>query len=196
MDRAAVTKLVDDRLVIFKEGLVVNINDTLTRMHDDIMSEMRKELLVIKNGLSETRTGLSEARAGLNEARAGLNEAKVGLSEVRDAAKRETGSRELMIAPETERQLVAKISTRLGNVLIPKITEKVMDTVRTDINDNILPVINSTMEHLAFATVDGQEMVNEYRKGVVAEDAPKLIGDAKLARNMFGHYQRMLDDEY
>jgi hypothetical protein len=173
-------KLIDEKLEQFKVALVKNINGVMSRMYEDVMRDVRAEISTLKSELGSVREDNSRMR-----------------DEIRVVAIRpveESGA--LILKPEMERALVSQVCKKLTAVMIPKITEKVIEQVRGDINDNVIPMINNTLEYIGYATQDGQELITEYRRDVMEDKGPKLLGDARLARNTFGHYQRaFMDDE-
>lgn len=177
-------KIVDEKLETFKAALVKNINGVMSRMYDDIMRDVRAEIAVLRSELGSVREETIRTR---DEA------AKNKPGETALVTVAESGA--VILKPEIERALIGQVCKKLSTVMIPKITEKVIDQVRGDINDNVIPMINNTLEYIGYATQDGQELITEYRRDVMDEGGPKLLGDAKLARNTFGHYRRAFADD-
>lgn len=189
-------KLVDEKLEAFKNALVKNINGVMSRMYDDVMRDMRAENSILRSEIGTLRDDVGALRAEL----ARMRSEKVA---VEKAAAEKTSneivtvgeSGALILKPEIERALVSQVCKKITTSIIPKVTERVIDQVRGDINDNVIPMINNTLEYIGYATQDGQELMTEYRREVMGDDGPKQLGDARLARNTFGHYRRAFTDD-
>ncbi len=192
-------KIVDEKLEAFKAALVKNINGVMSRMYDDIMRDVRAEIAVLRSELGSVREDTSRMREDTSRmrednARARTDTATKAAPENAIVTVGESGA--LILKPEIERALVGQVCKKLSAVMIPKITEKVIDQVRGDINDNVIPMINNTLEYIGYATQDGQELITEYRRDVMDDGGgPKLLGDERLARNTFGHYRRAFTDD-
>jgi len=173
----SVEKLIDEKLEAFRVSLVKGINSTMSRMYEDVMREVRSEIAVLKSEIGVLR---DEAAPKPDPDRS-------------ITTTNESGA--IMLKPEVELAIVKGVCDKLSRAIVPKITERVLETVRTDINENVLPMINNTMEYIGYVTQDGQELITDYRREVVGANEQKLIGDARLARNTFGHYRRAFNDD-
>jgi len=173
-------RLIDEKLQVFKNALVASMNSVMARMYEDVMRDVRNELAVIRSEINSQREDILAAKrdvaAAKNNAPAEMSIVTVG----------ESGA--IIINPDVERAIVGKVCKQLSSVLIPKVTEKVIDRVRNDLNENVIPMINNTLEYIGYATQDGQEVITEYRREVMgASSGTKLLDDPRDARTTFGH---------
>ncbi len=173
-------RLIDEKLQVFKNSLVASMNSVMARMYDDVMRDMRSELTVLRSEINSLREDMLAAKREVAAAKPNTNE------EMSIVTIGESGA--IIIKPEIERAIVGKVCKQLSAVLIPKVTEKVIDKVRSDLNENVIPMINNTLEYIGYATQDGQEVMTEYRREVMgASSGTKLLDDPRDARTTFGH---------